>query len=308
MTLLYKSDPDRGRIWQALFERHAPDIEFRIWPAMGSLRAVRYLAVWTPPTDLIGSLPNLEVLFSIGAGVDQFDLGALPDHVQVVRMIEPGIADGMVEYCTLATLALHRDLSAYRIAQQERRWAPIDLVQAADRRVGVLGLGNLGQAVLDRLGTFGFSLRGWSRSVHAIDGVACFSGSAELPDFLGGCDILICLLPLTAETSGILCRETFDRLPRGASIINVGRGGHLVEQDLLDALDSGRLSGAVLDVMDPEPVAPDHPFWADSRILMTPHIASMTQADGAVQALIANIRRHRAGESMQGLIRRDLGY
>ncbi|MEA1671986.1 glyoxylate/hydroxypyruvate reductase A [Nitrospirillum sp. BR 11163] len=308
MTLLYKSDPERGSAWRALFADQAPDIDFRLWPEVGDPAAVRYLAAWAPTPDVYAGLPNLEILFSVGAGVDQLDLSQVPPSVTVVRMIEPGLTDGMVEYAVFATLALHRHMLDYIDAQRQARWQSIRLMPAATRRVGVMGLGVLGQAVLRRLATFGFPLRGWSRSPHVIDGVDCYAGRDQLPDFLGQCDLLICLLPLTPETRGILCRETFDLLPAGAGLINVGRGGHLVESDLLDALDDGRLSGVVLDVLNSEPPPAAHPFWWHRRILLTPHVASMTRSDTGAAALLDNIRRHQAGQPMQGAIRRDLGY
>jgi glyoxylate/hydroxypyruvate reductase A len=308
MTLLYKADPARGQAWQVLFAEAAPDLPFRLWPDAGDLADIRYLAAWQPSADLVASLPNLEVIFSIGAGVDQFDMDAIPPSVSVVRMVEPGIVQGMVEYAVFATLALHRHMLDYVEAQRQTRWSPIRLVPAGERRVGVLGLGNLGRAVIERLKAFGFPLAAWSRSAHAIEGIDGYAGIEQLPAFLPRTDILICLLPLTPETRGILCRESFAMLPRGAGIINAGRGGHLLEQDLLEALDNGHLSGAVLDVMADEPPAADHPFWHHPRILMTPHIASMTQADSAGRVLIDNIRRHRNGMPMHGLVRRDLGY
>ncbi|MEC3948043.1 2-hydroxyacid dehydrogenase [Sphingobium sp. HWE2-09] len=308
MTLLYTSDAARGRTWRAIFAEDAPDIGFVDPAEPYDPTAIRYLAAWAPSAELIASLPNLEVLFSIGAGIDQFDMAALPPHVRVVRMIEPGIVAGMVEYVTMAVLALHRNLIDYREAQREGRWAPITLVPAGERRIGVMGLGNLGQAVLGALAPFGFPLSGWSRSAHSIDGVDCHAGDDGLPAFLAGCDILICLLPLTDATRGILCRDLLSQLPHGAGLVNVGRGPHLVEQDLLSLLDEGHLSGAVLDVTDPEPLPADHSFWAHPRILITPHVASMTRADSAARALIANIRNHETGRAMIGEVARDRGY
>lgn len=308
MTLLYTSDPTRGRIWRDIFATEAEDVGFFDQAEAYDRDAIQYLAAWTPSAELIASLPHLKVLFSIGAGIDQFDMSALPPHVRVVRMIEPGIAAGMVEYATMATLALHRNLIDYREAQKDARWAPVKLTPANERRVGVMGLGNLGRAVLKALAPFGFPLSGWSRSAHAMDGVTCHAGEAALPDFLAGCDIVICLLPLTDETRGILCRKTLSYLPRGAGLINVGRGGHLVEHDLLSLLSEQHLSGAMLDVTDPEPLPADHPFWSHPRIIITPHIASMTRADSAARALIANIRRHEAGEAMDGEVARNRGY
>lgn len=308
MTLLYTSDPERGRTWRAIFAREAPDVTFVDPSDAYDPAAVRYLAAWNPSTDLIASLPFLDIVFSVGAGIDQFDMRRLPSHVRVVRMIEPGIAQGMVEYATMAVLALHRNLIDHGLAQREGRWSPIKLTPAGERRIGVMGLGNLGQAVLRALAQFGFPLSGWSRSRHAMDGITCFAGDAELPGFLSACDILICLLPLTRETCGILCRETLSHLPIGAGLVNVGRGQHLVEHDLLSLLDEGHISGSVLDVFDPEPLPAGHPFWAHPRIMMTPHVASMTRADSAARALIANIRRFEAGETMDGDITRDRGY
>ena len=308
MTLLYTSDPVRGRAWREIFVAEAPGIGFAEPADTPDHAKIRYLAAWNPSADLIAQLPALEVLFSIGAGIDQFDMTVLPDHIRIVRMIEPGIVAGMVEYTAMAVLALHRNLIDYGLAQREGRWAPIRLVPAGDRRIGVMGLGNLGQAVLRALAPFGFALSGWSRSPHSIAGVDCHAGENALPDFLGGCDIVICLLPLTDQTRGILCRNTLSRLPRGAGLINVGRGGHLVEQDLLSLLDDGHLSGAVIDVTDPEPLPPGHAFWSHPRIMLTPHVASMTRADSSARALIANVRRYEAGAPMDGEVMRDRGY
>lgn len=308
MTILYNAEPSRGKKWQALFATAAPDLPFYVWPDIGDPQAIRYLAAWDPSRELIGSLPNLEVVFSIGAGVDQFDLSRIPASIPLVRMIDPGLTHGMVEYCLWAALTLHRDILDYLGQQRERRWHEIPSILSHRRRIGIMGLGELGRAVAKQLLGLGFPVSGWSRSRHELEGVACHAGRAELPDFLGQCDILICLLPLTDDTRGILCRDTLDMLPRGAGLINVARGGHVVEADLLEALDSGRISGAVIDVVNAEPAPADHPFWTHPRILLTPHVASQTHAESAGWALLENIRRHQRGEPMHGLVRRELGY
>lgn len=308
MTLFYTSDPARGAIWRDVFAAEAPEIAFVTKEEAPPPADARYLAAWAPTRELIAQLPALEVVFSIGAGVDQIDAGVLPPHVTLVRMIEPGIRQGMVEYGVMATLMLHRDMIDYGIAQRERRWAPRPLVPASRRRVGVLGLGDLGRAVLDALRPFGFALSGWSRSPHAIDGVTCHAGDAALRGFLAECDILLCLLPLTPETRGILNRGTLSCLPPAAAVVNVGRGGHLVADDLVALLDSGHLSGAVLDVTEPEPLPADHPLMAHARIVLTPHIASATRADSGARSVIANIRRHLAGQEMVGTVARSRGY
>jgi len=307
-SILYKSDAARGRAWARFFAEQAPDIEFHIWPEHGELAEVEYLVAWQAPPELLSALPNLKVLFSSGAGVDHVDFSSIPPQVQVARMVEPGIINGMVEYVTLSVLALHRDLFDYIGAQSAGAWRPIEVPPASARRVGVMGLGVLGQAVLDRLATFGFRLRGWNRSPREIPGVACFAGPEALAPFLADCDILICLLPLTDATRGILGRRVFAALPKGASVINVGRGGHLDQQALLEALDAGRLSRAILDVTDPEPLPADHPFWRHPRVQITPHVASMTQPGTAAPVLLENLRRHQRGEQLHGLIDRDRGY
>ncbi|MEW7855074.1 glyoxylate/hydroxypyruvate reductase A [Pseudomonas chlororaphis] len=307
MALLYKADPVRGEHWRALFAEQAPDIQWRAWPDLGNPEEIRYLAAWQAPDDL-SLLPNLEVLFALSAGVDQLDLARLPPDLPVVRLLDPGITLGMCEYASFAVLSLHRDMLRYRQQQLARCWQAHLLQPAAQRRVGVMGLGQQAQQILATLRPLGFALSGWARSAHRIDGVQCFAGDQQLPAFLSQCDILLCVLPLTEQTQGILDRELFRQLPRGAALINMGRGGHLVEQDLLDALSSGQLSGAVLDVLQQEPAPAEHPFWDHPQILLTPHIAAMTQPQSAFAVLLDNIRRHQRGEPMLGQIDRTQGY
>lgn len=308
MALLYKADPVRGEQWQALFAEQAADIEWRAWPDIGDPRDIRYLAAWQAPDDLDTLLPNLQVLFALSAGVDQLDLGRLPASLPVVRLLDPGITQGMCEYASFAVLSLHRDMLRYRQQQIEKHWQAHRLVPAQQRRVGVMGLGLQARQILASLQPYGFALSGWARSQHRIPGVDCFAGAEQLPAFLGQCDILLCALPLTEQTQGILDRQLFQHLPKGAALVNIGRGGHLVEADLLDALASGQLSGAVLDVLQEEPAGPDHPFWHHPQILLTPHIAAMTQPESAFAVLLENIRRHQRGEPMRGQIDRGQGY
>ena len=308
MALLYKADPVRGEQWKRLFAEHAPDIEWRAWPDIGDPRDIRYLAAWQAPDDLEVVLPNLEVLFALSAGVDQLDLDRLPASLPVVRLLDPGITQGMCEYASFAVLSLHRDMLRYRQQQSARCWQAHMLQPAAKRRVGVMGLGTQARQIIKTLQTFGFALSGWARSAHHIAGVDCFAGTEQLPAFLGQCDIVLCVLPLTEQTKGILNRQLFQHLPKGAALINMGRGGHLVEADLLEALASGQLSAAVLDVLQQEPAPPDHPFWEHPQIWLTPHIAAMTQPESAFGVLLDNIRRHQRNESMLGEVDRKRCY
>lgn len=308
MALLYKSDPARGAEWKKILAEKAPDLSFRIWPEIGDPSEIRYFVAWMPPDDLMEQFPNLELLISSGAGVDHLDLSKLPPGLPVARMIETGIVDGMVEYVSMAVLGLHRDLIDYAAQQRDEVWKQIRVRPAATRRVGVLGLGMLGEASCRMLTNFGFQVAGWSRSRREIEGVTCFAGSEELPEFLARTDILVCLLPLTDETRGMLNAELFAQLPKGARLVNTGRGGHLDQDALLAALDSGQISAAWLDVTTPEPLTKGHPLWSHPRVLVTPHIASMTQPETAVEVVLENLRRHHAGEPLIGLVDRKRGY
>lgn len=308
MRFLYKANPVRGAEWGRHFAALAPDIPFSLWPGDGDPKDVRWLATWVPPDDIAGTFPNLELVFSVGAGVDQFDFSKIPPHVPLVRMLEPNIAESMVEYVCLAVLALHRDLPLLLAQQRREVWKEFQITTAARRRVGVLGLGQLGQAALERLKAFGFPLAGWNRSPRAIDGVEVFAGAGALPAFLARTDILVCLLPLTDETRGILDARLFAQLPDGAMLVNVGRGGHLVQEALIAALDSGKLAAAMLDVTDPEPLPAGHPLWRHEKVILTPHVASMTHPETAVRFVLDTIARHKRGEPLPGLVDRSRGY
>ncbi|MBV9247859.1 MAG: glyoxylate/hydroxypyruvate reductase A [Acetobacteraceae bacterium] len=307
-SVVYKSDPVRGEVWARIFAQEAPEMELRIWPDVGDTSEVHYLVAWLPPDDLPRQFPKLEVLFSTGAGIDQLDLAAVPAHVAVLRMVDPDLTASMVEYAMFGVLALHRDIPIYLAAQREGCWAPRQVRRATDRTVGVMGLGVLGLALASALQGFGFGVRGWSALRKAIPGIDCFAGQGELRTFLAQCDILVCLLPLTEATRGILNATTFAALPRGARLLNVGRGGHLVEDDLLKALETGQIDSAILDVLEQEPPPPEHPLLCHPHVIATPHIASVTHPEGAARRVLEQIRRHSAGEKLTDAIDRERGY
>lgn len=308
MALLFKTDDERAQQWRALFEQHAPDLEVRFWPDIGDARDIRYFAAWQPPADLVTLLPNLSVVFATSAGVDQFEPALLPKSIDLVRMLDPGITQGITEYLCFSIMALHRQMPLYLHQQRQQQWQAHPLLPAAQRRIGIMGLGNLGLAALDSLRPFGFPLSGWSRSPKDIHGVACYHGTEQLPEFLAHCDILVCLLPLTHETQGILNAQTFAALPRGAQLINLGRGAHLQEEHLIAALDSGHLTHAIVDVLNSEPPEQNHSFWQHPRIWLTPHIGAMTSPYSAFKVLLDNLRRHQRGEPMLGMVNRKAHY
>ncbi|MBJ2152858.1 glyoxylate/hydroxypyruvate reductase A [Paracoccus sp. IB05] len=304
MAILSLSDPARSEVFRKAFAEALPDMPFHIGTAPGPA-AVQWLITWQAPVRLAETYPNLRLIFSTGAGVDQFDLGTLPEGVGVVRMLAGGIAEQMQEFATMAVLALHRDLPAYLAQAREGKWIEGQNVAPQDRRIGVLGLGNLGQAVLESLKPFGFPLSGWARSPREIAGVQCFT---DLSAFLAQTDILICLLPLTPETTGFLDDALFALLPMGAKLVQLGRGRQLDEAALRRALDSGQLSAAFLDVTDPEPLPADHWLWRDPRVMVTPHIACQTRARDAAAHLVAGVLADLRGDPPPGLVDRSRGY
>ncbi|MBS1038749.1 MULTISPECIES: glyoxylate/hydroxypyruvate reductase A [Gluconobacter] len=308
MSFVLKSTEERARLWKPMFASELPELAFHVWPETGDPQKVRYLAAWQPPENLAENFSNLEVLFSVGAGVDQLNLASIPENVRVVRMMEPGLAEGMIEYVLWAVLSYHRNMFQYARQQEAHVWKGTPNVSSSLFRVGVMGMGALGTPVLKKLSQFGYVCHGWSRSRHDIPGIKSYAGPEELDAFLAATDVLVCLMPLTEATKGILNKELFAKLRKGACLINCGRGGHLAQDDLLLALDEGLLSQAVLDVTDPEPLPEDHPFWNHPLITLTPHIASSSHAETGGEMILKNILQFEKGAEMVGEINRSSGY
>ena len=307
--LLIKSDIERGGDWRRAMAAARPGLDSVLWPYQGDPAAIDYALVWRPPRGELAGYPNLKAIFSIGAGIDHLQSDPeLPRNLPVARMLDPALSAGMSEFVVLAVLHHHRAMGEYARQQRERVWQALPQVLAARRRIGLLGLGALGRAAAARLLPFGFPVCGWSRGPRRVAGVTCHHGKAGLHAVLAESDILVCLLPLTAATAGILNAETFARMPRGAALVNVARGGHLVEDALIAALDSGHLCGATLDVFHSEPLPPEHPFWTHPKIVLTPHAAAATLPETAALAVAENIARCEAGEPLRGAVDWDRGY
>jgi len=308
MTLLFKCDHTDIEPLLAALGEHLPGREIRVFPEVGAREDIDYALVYAPPPGLLASLPNLKAIFSLWAGVDHLRSDPELPAAPVIRMVERSMTASMTAHVVQQVLDLHTQALDYRAQQAARVWRQRDLKAPWERRVGVLGLGALGGDAAEKLAALRFDVAGWSRSAKEISGIACYHGEDGLADFLARTDILVCLLPMTEATRGVLNRSLFARLPRGAALVNCARGGHLVEDDLLAALDEGQISSAALDVFGEEPLPADHPFWGHPRVVVTPHIAAFSLPDTAIESVAANIRRMEAGEEPLHVVDFERGY
>jgi len=300
---------EEADLWRQLLASRIPDLDFRAYPEIGDLARADVALAWKAPAGALVSLPGLGLICSLGMGVDHLLKDeTLPRGVPIVRLVDANMVDQMSEYAVYAVLHFHRRFDVYERYQRERRWQELPLPHTARRRVGVMGLGAIGSDCARRIAAFGFQVSGWSRTPKSIDGVACLHGDAALADFLASAEILVVTLPLTRATAGILNARTFAQLPRGASVVNLARGGLIDEGDLVDALDAGQLSGAFLDVTQHEPLPQESPLWSHARVKLTPHIAGLTNPETAVEPIAENIRRWRAGLPLNDLVDLRLGY
>ncbi len=308
-VLLYACAGVDTAAWLEALRRELPQVELRVWPEAGNLADIQFAFVWRYPPGLLARLPNLRAIFSLGGGVESILRDPeLPREVPLVRMVDPALAIGMNEFVLMCVLHYHRQMDAHAENQRQRNWTRLVPPLPQDRRVGILGLGELGGLCAGTLVKLGFDVAGWSRSARTIEGVRSFAGVEQLPEFLRRTEILVCLLPLTPSTENIINSATLAHLPRGAYFINVARGQHVVDADLLAALDSGQLAAATLDVFREEPLPGQHPFWVHPRITVVPHIAAITQVKTAARTLAANLNRCLAGAAPVNVVDRRRGY
>lgn len=308
-TLLFASNFDDPADWQALFARHRPDVAFRVWPDLGDPADITHALIWRIPDGVLASLPNLKAIFSLGAGIDQIvrDPG-FPRDIPLFRLVDAGLREQMTEYALYGILHWHRQMGRYAEQQARGEWRMLRPVHATQRTVGIMGLGVFGADLAHKLVSMRFRVAGWSRSPKAIEGVACHAGRDQLGAFLERSEILVNLLPLTDETQGILNAELFDRLPGGGALVHLARGGHLVEQDLVAALDTGQLDWAMLDVFPTEPLPADSALWRHPKVLVTPHVAAQTISGRAESLMLENFNRFERGEEPIGRVDLAVGY
>jgi glyoxylate/hydroxypyruvate reductase A len=307
--MLFKSDAGRNEWWRKELGARIPDLDFRVWPETGDPADIELALVWNMPPGVLKTFPNLRAIISLGAGVDHlFKDPDLPKEAAICRLIDRNLTQRMMEYVVLHVLRYHRRQPELDALQARGEWNELVSPTAGERGVGIMGLGELGTACAKAIIGLGFKVAGWSRTQKSVPGVASFHGPDGLAPFLAHSEILVCLLPLTPATDGILDRKTFAMLPKGAALINAARGRHVVDEDLFAALESGQLGYAALDVFREEPLPPAHPFWRHPRITVSPHNASITDPRTVADLVAENVRRFRAGEPFLHVVDPKVGY
>jgi len=306
MKITFCCTDTKAEPWLQGLAAALPQADISVWQP-GAAQA-DYAVVWAPPQPFIDEQPGLKALFNIGAGVDALLRLRLPPALRVVRLDDAGMAVQMAEYVCHALIRHFRELGGYEADMRAGRWSYRKPRLRQDFPVGVMGLGVLGQRVARAALQFDFPVLGWSRSARQIAGVRCFSGTEGFGDFLVGTRVLVNLLPLTPETRDIMNQDTLSRLLPGAYVINVARGAHLVDEDLLALIDSGHVAGATLDVFRTEPLPAQHPFWREPRITLTPHTSARTLRDESIAQIVRKMTALERGEPIAGVVDHARGY
>jgi glyoxylate/hydroxypyruvate reductase A len=305
VNILFASETEQPEFWLPLLEHALPQDRFSAVPD----KTIDVALVATPPPGTFEKLGRPKLIQSLWMGVERLVADpALPRGVPVARVIDPGMVAAMSETVLAYVLDWHRRFFEYRAYQRERRWQRRRQYLASDRSVGILGLGELGADAARKLVALGFGVAGWSRRPKSLDGVKTFSGPDGLPEMLKQTDALVCLLPLTEQTRGIINQSTLGFLRRHSCVINLARGPHMVTRDLVAALDSGHLAHAYLDVFETEPLPVNDPLWNHPKVTVTPHIAALTEPRTAVPKIVENIERVRRGEPPLNLVDLNAGY
>ncbi len=295
--------------WTAALKNLKPNIDIRIYPEEGNIEDIEFVLCWKHPIGILKRYPNLKVISSMGAGVDHLLTDPdLPSNVPMVRIVDPELAQGMSEFVIGIILNQMRSYTLYSENQKQKLWKGIRFQIAKNTQIGIMGMGILGQDLAKKLKGIGFNVVGWAQSAKEIEGIKVYTGSENYNDFLSKTNFLVCLLPLTSETENILNKETFSKLPKNSYLINVARGAHLVDADLIEMIDSDHLSGATLDVFRKEPLPEEHAFWNHPKIKITPHIASLTNPVSVAPQIIENYNRAKSGKDLLNLVSTKLGY
>ncbi len=299
MNLLFVSKTNQIDIWKKSLESKIPNLNFFTWSKDSNFQEkIDYALVWNPPPGQLHKLPGLKAILSLGAGVDGLlNDPELPNEIPIIRLVDHCLTKGMTEYVVYWTLFHHRQMAKYQQSINSQEWTQLPQADTREKKVGILGAGELGRDAAQALNFLEFDVATWSQSPKTINGVKSFYGPSGLSSVLKHSEILICLLPLTEETRGIINSKTLNQMSRGGVFINCARGAHVIDSDLLAALDSGQLKAATLDVFNDEPLEKSHPFWTKTNIFMTPHIASLTIPSSAAKRIAETIRIIESGGS-----------
>lgn len=307
-TILFSSDIDDPVAWDRAVKALRPELDVVDWRAVTDPASCRFALMFTPPDGGLGRYPNLAGIQTLGAGINQLDLASLPEGLPLARLIDPSLTATMVDYSIAAVFRHFRALDVFERETRARHWAHREPLARTDYPVGILGLGVLGGAIAEAFRDLGFPVSGWSRSPRTVEGVTVHAGAAAFGDFLGSARAFVCVLPLTGETRGILSRAAFAQMPAGGVVVNVGRGAHIVDEDLVAAIASGHIAGATLDVFHSEPLAKAHPFYGVPEILVTPHVAGGISPASAAPVVIENYDRAVSGRPLVNAVDRQRGY
>jgi glyoxylate/hydroxypyruvate reductase A len=309
MSLLLLAPNRDMKPWQEALYEIDTNLEIEIWPNVKSNKRVHFIVAWDHPKHTLGDYPNLKAISSLGAGVDHILRDeSLPGDIPVCRVVSPSLVTQMKEYVLAAVLNYQRNFFTYANQRYKADWDPHPNKDRNDFSVGFMGLGKLGLPAAKLLAKMGYDVLGWSKSEKEMEGITTFAGNPGLPDFLRQTKLLICMLPLTEETGGILDLELLKMLDRPAYLINVARGEHLVEEDLIYALEKSWIDGALLDVFVEEPLPEEHPFWNREQIMITPHVSSLTPPQEVAEQLHENYKRVLSGMEPANKVDREKGY
>ena len=300
-VILIKIDGERDYEWKEVFSRTIPEFEIRIWPFINDPSEIDFALLWNPPEDLFKTIQKLKIIFSVGAGLDHLtQCPTLPSKVPIIRMIDPSLTKGVIEYVLYHILRIQRRMDDYTKLKLKKHWKRLDHQQSFEICVGIMGVGEIGAAVALNLVSLGYKVCGWSKTNKVFEGVDSYVGLSELSRFLASVNILIIVLPLTSATRNIINSDKLLMLPRGSHLINVGRGGLIIEDHLLALIKSGHIASAALDVFENEPLPESHEFWINDNIFITPHIAGQTNPVTAAKFIISNIEKFKLGINMIG--------
>lgn len=309
MALVIIRQDEKIDFWKDALKNRSPNLEVFSYLEDHPKDAITMALVWKQPKGSLTEYPNLKLIASNGAGVDFiFEDPDVPKGIPITRIVDEQLADDMSEHVLAVIMAHLKNLDTYKVQQTQGIWRPLNYRRIRDVTIGIMGLGELGSILAIDLVRFGFTVQGWANSSKSIENVKTFAGNDELLPFLSSSKILVCLLPLTDKTTGILNGSLFRQLPKNAFVINVARGGHLVDEHLIEMLDNGHLSGAGLDVYHEEPLPNAHPFWQHTKIHMTPHYASVSDPDSVIPQILENYQRISNGKSLLNEVSMDKGY